>query len=100
MCVLFLIRQRRRRELARYYTIEYLQTVSPEDFEYYVVQLLNTLGYRLKVVGGSGDEGIDGIGKDPKGRPMILQVKRYSDKNVVDTTKFREFVGTLAYHRV
>jgi len=81
-------------------TIERLQTLSPEDFEYYVVELLNHLGYHLRVVGGSGDEGIDGVGRDPKGRSMILQVKRYSDKNVIHTTLFREFVGTLAYHRV
>jgi restriction system protein len=100
VAIFYALRFIRRRELARYYTIERLQALSPEDFEYYVVELLNHLGYHLRVVGGSGDEGIDGIGGDPRGRAMILQVKRYSDKNIVHTTLFREFVGTLAYHRV
>lgn len=69
-------------------------------FECYVIELLNRTGYKLRWVGGSWDEGIDGIGSNIRWKHIILQVKRYSDKNVIDTTKFREFIGTLAYHDV
>ena len=90
----------RRRELARYYTIEHLQKIDPYDFECCVIELLNHTGCRLRWVGGSWDEWIDGIGSNTLWKRIILQVKRYSDKNVIDTTKFREFIGTLAYHDV
>lgn len=42
-----------------------LHRLSPDGFEEFVIYLLRTFGMELERVGGSGDEGIDGIGLAP-----------------------------------
>jgi len=58
-----------------------LHRLSPTGFEEFVLFLLRRYGLELRRVGGSGDEGIDGIGTAPLS-PVLssrvaVQVKRY-----------------------
>jgi restriction system protein len=59
-----------------------LHRLSPTGFEEFVMYLLRSFGLELRRVGGSGDEGIDGIGTAPLS-PVLssrvaVQVKRYN----------------------
>lgn len=58
-----------------------LHRLSPDAFEEFVLYVLRLYGLELERVGGSGDEGIDGIGTAPLS-PVLssrvaVQVKRY-----------------------
>ncbi len=58
-----------------------LHRLTPAGFEEFVLYLLRTYGLQLERVGGSGDEGIDGIGTAPispvLSSRVAVQVKRY-----------------------
>lgn len=58
-----------------------LHRLSPDDFEEFVLYLLRLYGLELERVGGSGDEGIDGLGTAPispvLSSRVAVQVKRY-----------------------
>jgi restriction system protein len=58
-----------------------LHRLSPDAFEEFVVYLLKTFGMELARVGGTGDEGIDGIGLAPispvLSSRVAVQAKRY-----------------------
>ncbi len=79
-------------------------SLSPNYFEKLVVELLVKMGYggSLKdagrVVGKSGDEGIDGtINEDKLGLDIIyIQAKRWKPGNVVGRPDLQQFVGALA----
>jgi restriction system protein len=58
-----------------------LHRLSPEGFEEFVLYLLRSYGLELTRVGGSGDEGVDGIGlapiSDVLSSRVAVQAKRY-----------------------
>ena len=58
-----------------------LHKLSPDSFEEFVLYLLRIYGLELERVGGSGDEGIDGIGTAPispvLSSRVAVQVKRF-----------------------
>lgn len=59
-----------------------LHRLTPEGFEKFVLYLLRKYGLELTHMGGSGDEGIDGIGTAPLS-PVLssrvaVQIKRYA----------------------
>jgi restriction system protein len=58
-----------------------LHRLSPDSFEEFVLYLLRLYGLEIERVGGSGDEGIDGIGVAPISAVLssrvAVQVKRY-----------------------
>lgn len=58
-----------------------LHRLTPDGFEEFVLYLLRLYGLQLQRVGGSGDEGIDGIGTAPispvLSSRVAVQVKRY-----------------------
>ena len=58
-----------------------LHRLAPDAFEEFVLYLLRLYGLELERVGGSGDEGIDGIGTAPLSAVLssrvAVQVKRY-----------------------
>jgi len=58
-----------------------LHSLSPDQFEEYTLALFRAYGMSLERVGGSGDEGIDGIGIAPMGdllsSTVAVQCKRY-----------------------
>lgn len=62
--------------------LQRLHRLSPEGFEKFVLYLLRRYGLELTHIGGSADEGIDGIGTAPLS-PVLssrvaVQVKRYA----------------------
>lgn len=61
--------------------LQRLHRLSPDSFEEFVLYLLRLYGLELERVGGSGDEGIDGIGTAPispvLSSRVAVQVKRY-----------------------
>ncbi len=67
--------------------LDRLHRLSPDGFEEFVLYLLRTFGLQLTRVGGSGDEGIDGIGTAPLS-PVLssrvaVQAKRYDPTSTV-----------------
>ncbi len=73
-----------------------VKDISPDSFERLVVRLLERMGYGDgKVVGGSGDKGIDGIiNQDPLGLEKVyIQAKRW--QNQVGEPEIRNFSASL-----
>lgn len=64
-----------------------LHQLSPDAFEHCVLYVLRAHGMELKRVGGTGDEGIDGIGTAPIGRVLTrtvaVQAKRYKPSDTL-----------------
>jgi len=67
------------------------KTIDPKKFERIVAIIFEGLGYKTKVVGGSGDEGIDIIAHRD-GKRFFIQCKR---KNQVPPKDVREFAGSI-----
>jgi len=96
---------KRLRESLAVQLLERTQSVSPSSFERLVVDVLVGLGYggsRLdaaEVVGGGGDEGIDGIIKEDRlGLDSIyVQAKRW--QSTVGRPEIQRFAGALQGHR-
>jgi restriction system protein len=85
--------------------LERIKRVSPRFFEHLVLDLLVAIGYggsredAAQAVGGSGDDGIDGIIKEDKlGLDSIyLQAKRW--EGPVSRPTVQAFAGSLQGHR-
>jgi restriction system protein len=64
-----------------------LHGLSPDAFEHFVLYLLRSQGMELKRVGGTGDEGVDGIGKAPLSgvlsTTIAVQAKCYDPSRTV-----------------
>lgn len=84
--------------------LERVKSSSPAFFEQLVVDLLVKMGYggsaseAARVVGKSGDGGIDGIIKEDRlGLDIIyIQAKRWD--SVVGASSIRDFAGSLDFH--
>lgn len=84
-----------------------VQKASPGFFEKLVVDLLVNMGYggsrrdAARAVGGSGDEGIDGIiDEDRLGLDTIyIQAKKWKTDNTVGRPEIQKFVGALQGRR-
>ena len=77
--------------------LDSVKGISPSDFERLVVELLKKMGYGDgRVVGESGDQGIDGIlNQDALGLEKIyIQAKRYTSTQVGEP-EIRNFSGSL-----
>ncbi|ATZ12765.1 restriction endonuclease [Erwinia amylovora] len=82
--------------------LDAINSSDPAFFERLVVTLLLKMGYGWheseagKVIGGAGDEGIDGIiNEDKLGLEKIyIQAKRYNSKKV-PPSEIREFIGSM-----
>lgn len=74
-----------------------LHRLSPEGFEEFVLYLLRRYGLSLRRVGGSGDEGIDGIGTAPLSDVLsvtvAVQAKRYDPSSDKKKTISRDAVA-------
>ena len=82
--------------------IDNIMAKFPEFFEHVIVDLLLKMGYGYDknsgiVVGGSHDNGIDGIiYEDKLGLSLIyLQAKRYTSSNTVGRREIQSFVGAM-----
>lgn len=86
-----------------YELLDILKSKPASYFEYFVLELLNAMGYggveesNFEVVGQSGDNGIDGIiYQDKLGIDRIyVQAKRWKD-NKVQSKDIRDFIGSLS----
>ncbi len=77
--------------------LDSVKGITPSDFERLVVELLEKMGYGDgRVVGESGDQGIDGIlNQDALGLEKIyIQAKRYTSTQVGEP-EIRNFSGSL-----
>jgi len=75
-------------------TLENLKSMSPKDFEYTTAEILRRLGYKdVKVIGGSGDLGVDILAvKD--GKKVAVQCKKYISKKVT-SPELQLFIGMM-----
>lgn len=79
--------------------LDYILTLTPEQFEKLVLQLLVKMGYgEARHTGKVNDEGIDGvIDEDKLGIDEIhIQAKRYKIGNNISRDTLQAFVGALA----
>jgi restriction system protein len=80
-----------------------IKSEDPAFFEQLVVNLLLKMGYGWnkttsgKIIGGAGDEGIDGIVSEDKLclETIYIQAKRYSNQSV-PPREVRDFIGAMA----
>lgn len=75
-------------------------SMSPQGFEEFTAFLLRKLGLdNVTAQGGSGDQGIDGIGELKVSRFMRMRVayqcKRYQEKNAITPSMVRDFRGAI-----
>ncbi len=77
------------------HSIDDIYALSPGGFEQFTAFLFQRMGYAAKVVGKSGDEGID-IELRRSGNRLVAQCKRY--KGTVGQPIVREFYGSFAEH--
>jgi restriction system protein len=82
---------RRKRELL---AKKNLIDLSPIEFEKYVALIFQRRGYRTKLCGGTGDQGID-IEARRKNEYIVIQCKRYAGN--VPSSMVREFGGVLLH---
>jgi restriction system protein len=75
-------------------TLENLKAMSPKEFEYTTAEILRRLGYKdVKVIGGSGDLGVDILAvKD--GKKVAVQCKKYIKKKV-SSPELQLFIGMM-----
>lgn len=73
-----------------------LRSMKPSEFEDYIADLFNRLGYKARAVGGSGDGGIDVIA-EKNGVKHYIQCKKFITSKVV-VGAVRDFYGALADH--
>lgn len=86
----------------RVQTIGELLMLTPTQFEEAIANLLNDHGYRnVQRVGGAGDLGVDITCRDPQGRSVAVQCKRYGPGKRVASKDLQLFIGmTTVHHRV
>jgi restriction system protein len=92
-------RKFRRRTFAAHALAD-LIALSPAQFEDVVADLLRRHGYRdVKRIGGAGDLGADLIARDPRGRSVVVQCKRYAPSHRVGSPLVQPLYSTKAlYH--
>lgn len=76
--------------------LKWLQKMSPTNFEKYIAELFNNLGYSAEAVGRSHDGGID-VKLEKDGRRSYVQCKKYMS-STVSVSEVRDFYGALADH--
>lgn len=88
-------RTERQRDQARRADLKLAQlgTLNPEQFEEFVAEVFEALGYEVERVGGTGDEGADlRVGR--AGLRGVVQCK-YHKRGVVGSPELQKFLGTI-----
>lgn len=88
-----LYKQRVRRKALQALQISHIDTMTGEEFEQYVAELLHFQGYKTRMTPRSGDYGVD-IVASKDGVKTAVQIKRYSNK--LDQKPIREAVTGMA----
>jgi hypothetical protein len=73
----------------------WLRGLTPKEFEDYIAELFNRLGYKAYAVGGPNDGGIDVIA-EKDGKKHYIQCKKYFKSREVSVGDVRDFYGALA----
>jgi len=74
--------------------IKELQNLSPAEFETYIAELFNEMGYETIVTGGSGDGGIDVEAKKDR-KTHYIQCKKFITSKV-PVGAIRDFYGAIS----
>ena len=72
--------------------------LSPQEFEQYVARLFRRKGYRVKLRGRSGDQGVDLELIKRGGKRAVVQCKRY--QRAISPDVVRDLYGTMMHERV
>lgn len=72
-----------------------IELLNGRDFEIFLVDLLNNLGFRAEITKSSGDQGVDILAKK-KGKTYAVQAKRYS--GTVGNKAIQEVVSGKEYY--
>ena len=78
--------------------LQWLRGMKPPEFEQYIADLFNRLGYKTQTVGGPSDGGIDVIA-EKNGVKHYIQCKKFITSKVT-VGDVRDFYGALADHLV
>jgi restriction system protein len=71
-----------------------LGNLSPEQFEEFVAEVFEALGYQVECVGGTGDEGAD-LRLVRDGLRAVAQCKYHKTKGVIGSPDLQKFLGTV-----
>jgi restriction system protein len=77
---------------------EELHALDPREFERYVARLFRRKGYRVKLRGRSGDQGVDLEVVQRSGKRAVVQCKRY--QRTISPDIVRDLYGTLLHEKV
>lgn len=82
-------------------TLSQLMQLTPMEFEFAVGDLMRELGFRrVRRIGGAGDLAVDLTARDPDGRSVAVQCKRYDPAGSVGSPEIQKFIGmTTTHHR-
>jgi hypothetical protein len=75
-----------------------LYAMTPAEFERHVASVFARSGYVVRVVGGSGDGGVD-VRVWRNGSRGVVQCKRYRPDRLLGPAVVRELVGTRTHER-
>lgn len=75
-----------------------LRGMSPSEFEDFIAQMFQGLGYKTRLVGGSGDGGVD-IEMTKDGRDYVVQCKKFVTRKV-NPHDVRDFFGAMGDRHV
>lgn len=75
-----------------------LKSLHPSEFEEFMARFFELVGYRVTIVGGSHDGGID-LEMEKNGLHYVVQCKKYITTKV-NVHEMRDFFGALAGHHV
>lgn len=78
------------------YTRQDLRALSPNQFEEWCAGRLREQGYRVTVVGGQGDHGVDLVA-EREGARMVVQCKRWFGVRLVGEPQVRDLFGAMQH---
>ena len=87
-------KMRRRRYLAS--PLSQIDRMEGAEFEEFLAAYFESRGYRVKVIGGTGDYGADLVMKKD-GEKTVVQAKRYKSK--VGVAAIQQVIAAKAYYR-
>ena len=95
---------RRRKERLRQRRVPWeelndLLALTPRQFEEAVAAIMREFGGRqVRVTGGSGDLSVDITFREPDGKKVAVQCKRYTPPNRVGSVELQQFIGMAKLH--
>jgi len=99
LVVVWALRRMRSGSAERVETLTGLLSLSPSAFEHEVAALLGAIGFQgMRAVGGAGDLSVDVEGRDPTGRRVLVQCKRYAPDRRIGSPEIQQFYGMARFH--